>query len=79
MDLKLSGKAAIVTGGGSGIGRAIAVRLGAEGALVAVTDLKKEGAEKVAAEIMKAGGTALALESDATREADVEGMVLRWS
>ncbi len=75
MDLKLSGKAAIVTGGGSGIGRAIAVRLGAEGALVAVTDLKKEGAEKVAAEIMKAGGTALALESDATREADVEGMV----
>ena len=57
MARRLEGKVALVTGAGSGIGRASAVRFAAEGAQVAVVDLK--GAEEVAAAIDAAGGEAL--------------------
>jgi len=53
-------RSAIVTGGGSGIGRAVALLLAQNGAKVVVADLKKESADAVVAEIEAAGGTAVA-------------------
>jgi 2-hydroxycyclohexanecarboxyl-CoA dehydrogenase len=71
----LSGKPAIVTGGASGIGRAICMRLGAEGCKVGVFDLNGPGAEAVASEIQAAGGTAFAEAVDITdREAVAEAV-----
>lgn len=55
MELSLAGKRAVVTGAGSGIGREIAMRFSAAGAAVAVCDVVKEAADKVAAEIAGAG------------------------
>jgi NAD(P)-dependent dehydrogenase (short-subunit alcohol dehydrogenase family) len=66
---------AFVTGGGSGIGRAIAVALAAAGAPVAVFDLLPEGARETASAIEARGGRALVLEGDASRWADVDGAV----
>jgi len=62
----LNGRVAVVTGGGSGIGRGIALALGAEGMTVAVGDVQRSGAEAVAAEIASAGGRAVAVEVDVT-------------
>ena len=62
----LRGRVAVVTGGGSGIGRGIALGLAAEGMTVAVADLQRASAEKLAAEIRSAGGRALALGVDVT-------------
>ena len=67
---RLDGKRAVVTGGGSGIGRATCRRFAAEGAAVVVADLLGERAEEVAAEI---GGSAV--QADVTVAADVERMV----
>jgi 3-oxoacyl-[acyl-carrier protein] reductase len=64
--------AAIVTGAGSGIGRAIALRLAADGAAVTVNDGLVERAEAVAAEIKAAGGRAIAVSADVSNEAEVE-------
>lgn len=66
------GKAALVTGGGSGIGAMAAQRLAAEGASVAVVDINREGAEKIAARIAAAGGAAIALAGDVSSAADNE-------
>ena len=71
----LSGQVAIVTGGGSGIGRAVARRFAREGCQVAVADLDGERAARVAAEITDAGGAALALTVDVTRQSDAARMV----
>ena len=75
MDLKIKDKIAIITGAGKGIGRAIALRLAAEGATVVAADLMGKDAESVAAEIKTQGGRALALQGDATKEEDVDSMV----
>ncbi|MCP4002795.1 MAG: SDR family oxidoreductase [bacterium] len=69
------GRRALVTGGGSGIGRAAALRLAAEGASVAVCDKRGETAKVVAAEIAAAGGKALGIECDVTVEHQVEDAV----
>ncbi|TPW73038.1 SDR family NAD(P)-dependent oxidoreductase [Schumannella sp. 10F1B-5-1] len=60
----VSGRSALVTGAGSGIGRAVAHTLAASGAAVLVADLRAESAEKVVAEITEAGGTAAAFVGD---------------
>jgi 3-oxoacyl-[acyl-carrier protein] reductase len=65
---KLDGKTAIVSGSGRGIGRAIALKLGAEGANVVVNDLDTEPAEAVVEEITKAGGNAVICPGSVTAE-----------
>ncbi|MGY3489195.1 NAD(P)-dependent dehydrogenase (short-subunit alcohol dehydrogenase family) [Bradyrhizobium sp. USDA 4011] len=73
----LDGKAALVTGGGSGIGRATAIAMAREGARVAVSDLSKDGIEQTVALINTAGGQSIAVQGDVTDEADVANMVAR--
>ncbi|WP_234716855.1 SDR family NAD(P)-dependent oxidoreductase [Ensifer adhaerens] len=63
---------AIVTGAGSGIGRAIALRLAADGYAVVVNDLSPERCKAVADEIAAAGGVATAIAGDVSSEADVK-------
>ncbi|WP_134324892.1 SDR family NAD(P)-dependent oxidoreductase [Cumulibacter soli] len=71
----LEGKSVLITGGGSGIGRATALAATREGANVAVADVDRDGAEHTAELITRAGGRALALQVDVTNEAQVEAMV----
>jgi len=61
----------IVTGAGSGIGRAVAIRLAADGYQVVVNDLRAAEAEKTAAEILVAKGDAIPVGGDVSREEDV--------
>jgi 3-oxoacyl-[acyl-carrier protein] reductase len=68
----LSGQTAIVTGAATGIGEAIATRLAASGAIVAIVDRDLEGGERVAAAI---GGGAFAIRADITRSPEVEQAV----
>src|SRR5262245_43647949 len=71
----LEGKAALITGGARGIGRATAVLFAREGARVAVADTAEDGARETVAMINAAGGQALSLRADVTRSADVEAMI----
>src|SRR5437867_11027195 len=70
---ELARRIALVTGGGSGIGRAVAKKLAAEGAHVVIGDLDAASARRTADEIVAAigAGRALGLEMDVTREASV--------
>jgi NAD(P)-dependent dehydrogenase (short-subunit alcohol dehydrogenase family) len=70
-----TGKVAIVTGGGSGLGEAISKALAAKGSRVVVSDINRNGAERVAAEIAKAGGTASAFLQNTARPEDCEAVV----
>jgi NAD(P)-dependent dehydrogenase (short-subunit alcohol dehydrogenase family) len=71
------GAAALVTGAASGIGRATARLLAAQGARVCVADLDRAGAEGVAKEIDEAGGEAFACAADVSREGDNAALVQR--
>lgn len=64
--MRMRGKTVVVTGAGSGLGRATALRLAAEGARVVSVDMVGARAEETAAAIVGAGGEALALETDVT-------------
>jgi NAD(P)-dependent dehydrogenase (short-subunit alcohol dehydrogenase family) len=75
MTRELQGQVAIVTGAGRGFGRAIATRLAAEGASVAVTARTAAQLDAVVAEIRSAGGQALAVPADVTEAADVARVV----
>ena len=75
MDRRFEGKVVVITGGGGGIGRATAVRLAGEGARIAVVDVSKPGLAETVAAVERAGGQAIALEADVTRDADVERYV----
>jgi 2-hydroxycyclohexanecarboxyl-CoA dehydrogenase len=73
--LKLSGRTALVTGAGRGIGRAIALALAREGCQVGVADILPGSAEATAAEVEALGVKGLALPVDLTSRAEVERMV----
>ncbi len=72
---ELAGKAALVTGAGVGIGRAIALKMASEGARVMVVDLNEETAEETAALICDAGGEAIVFTADVSDESRVSTMV----
>jgi NAD(P)-dependent dehydrogenase (short-subunit alcohol dehydrogenase family) len=80
--MPIEGRVAIVTGAGSGLGRAHALFLASKGARVVVNDLTLDAAETVAAEIEAAGGTALAFAASVTDEAAIADLVTstlaRW-
>jgi NAD(P)-dependent dehydrogenase (short-subunit alcohol dehydrogenase family) len=76
VNLRLQGKRALVTGGGSGIGRGAALKLATEGAAVGVLDINLDKAQETAEAIERAGGTALALSADVANEAQMDGAVL---
>jgi NAD(P)-dependent dehydrogenase (short-subunit alcohol dehydrogenase family) len=71
----MTGKVAIVTGGGSGLGEAIGKALAKRGARVVLSDINLAGAERVAGEIAQAGGTASAVQQDTARPEDSERVV----
>lgn len=73
--MRLKDKVAIVTGGGTGIGEAIAKALAKEGAKVVVTGRRKDALERVVRDIEQAGGRALAAPGSVTLEADVQSAV----
>jgi NAD(P)-dependent dehydrogenase (short-subunit alcohol dehydrogenase family) len=73
----LTGKAALITGGGSGLGRAIAEGLAQFGAAVSLVDVSREAVDAAAEDIVRLGGRALALRCDVTRREQVEAAVVR--
>ena len=73
---RFAGKHALVTGGGSGIGRAISVRLAAEGAHVAVLERSAEAGAETVAEIVAAGGSAQVLAADVSHTEEMEAVGL---
>jgi meso-butanediol dehydrogenase / (S,S)-butanediol dehydrogenase / diacetyl reductase len=75
--MRLAGKVAIVTGGGSGIGRGIVLALAREGADVAIPDIQVMNAEKVADEVKGLGRRSFGMRTDVTSSADAKGMVER--
>jgi len=72
---RLEGRAVIVTGGGSGIGRGAVLRIADEGGLVAIADIRPQLAEEVVAEVREAGGTAISIACDVADEIQVAAMV----
>jgi len=72
---RLASKVVVITGGGTGIGRAVAGRAVAEGAAVVIGGRRKDVGARAAAELRGTGGRALFVATDVTVEADVERLV----
>jgi meso-butanediol dehydrogenase / (S,S)-butanediol dehydrogenase / diacetyl reductase len=72
--MRLAGKVAVVTGGGSGIGRGIVLAMAREGADISIPDIQPQNAEKVAAEVQALGRKAVSMKADVTSAADVKAM-----
>ncbi len=70
-----AGKVAVVTGGSKGIGRAIALMLGAEGATVMICSRHLEAAQRVVSEIRAAGAEGAAVQADMARRSDAEALI----
>ena len=75
--MRFDGKVGVVTGAGSGIGRATAIGLAQRGGQVVVADVNGDNAASVVAEITAAGGTALAVTADMTQPRDIDAMLDR--
>ncbi len=73
--MRFDSKVGLVTGGGSGIGRATALGFAARGGAIAIADLNGDNARKVEAEVKAAGGKALAITADVTKPADIDMMI----
>jgi NAD(P)-dependent dehydrogenase (short-subunit alcohol dehydrogenase family) len=73
--MRLKGKVALITGGGSGIGKSTALLFAQEGAAVAVNDVSAQSGEETAREIRQAGGEAVFLQADVTDDGQVAAMV----
>src|SRR5262249_8894288 len=72
---RLAGKVAIITGSGSGQGRAAALLFAREGARIVVSDVDVAGGEETVARVRRAGGEAVFQRADVSRAGDVEAMV----
>jgi len=72
--MELKDKVAIITGAGSGIGRATALRLAREGVRIVVADMNDVGTAETVAQVKAAGGDAAAVHVDVTKSADLDGM-----
>ena len=80
--MKLADRVALITGAGSGLGREIALTFAREGAKIAINDVRRDAAERVAAEVEAAGSPAMALIADVSDSIEVraifEHLVERW-
>ena len=74
-EMRFADKVVVVTGAGSGFGRAIAERFASEGAKVVAADVNVENGERVVAAIRESGGTARFFRADVSRAADVKAMI----
>jgi NAD(P)-dependent dehydrogenase (short-subunit alcohol dehydrogenase family) len=75
MTRDMEGKVALVTGAGSGIGRATALAFAREGTKVVVADIAVETGQATVATIKKDGGEAVFIKTDVSQEAEVEALV----
>ena len=73
--MRLAGRVALVTGGGAGIGRAIALAMAREGATLLIADIQPQAAEAAAREVQSLGGKAAVLTADVSQEAQVQQMI----
>jgi NAD(P)-dependent dehydrogenase (short-subunit alcohol dehydrogenase family) len=73
----LEGRVAVVTGGASGLGRAVATKMAAEGASVIIGDINIDGADATATAITAAGGSAVAVHADVAAEDSVHALMAR--
>lgn len=73
--MMLESKVAVITGAGSGVGRASALRFGEEGAPVVCADIDKDGAAETASALREHGANSMAVECDVSREEDVAALV----